>query len=106
MGKIYAKDRDGTEHELNGRERASFMEILKYGGLSVEALCSGSAQCATCHVYVDDAWLDKLPEASEMETLLLEEEAEDNVRPNSRLSCQLQWDEILDGIKLTVAPEI
>ena len=105
MGKIFATDRDGSEHELDGRERASFMEILKYGGLSVEALGSGCCQCATCHVYVEDAWLDKLPPVSEMETLLLEDEAEDNVRANSRLSCQMQWDEALDGIRLTVAPE-
>ena len=105
MGKIYATDRDGTEHVLEGRERASFMEILRYGGLSVEALCSGSCQCATCHVYVDDAWMGKLAPASENETLLLEDEAEDNVHTNSRLSCQMQWDEALDGIKLIVAPE-
>lgn len=105
MGVIYATDRDGTEHQLEGRERASFMEILKYGGLSVEALCSGCCQCATCHVYVDESWLDKLPPASEMETLLLEDEAEEIMQPNSRLSCQIKWDEALDGIRLTVAPE-
>ena len=105
MGKIYATDRDGSEHELEGRERASFMEILRYAGLSVEALCSGCCQCATCHVYVDEAWLDKLTPVSENETLLLEDEAEDNVRSNSRLSCQMQWDKALDGIKIVVAPD-
>ncbi len=105
MGKIYATDRDGTEHILDGRERASFMEMLCQAGLSIEALCSGSCQCATCHVYVAEEWLDKLKSASENETLLLEGEAEDNVRSNSRLSCQIQWDEALNGIKLEVAPE-
>jgi len=105
MGKIHAIDRDGTEHELEGRERASFMEMLCYAGLSIEALCSGSCQCATCHIYVDETWLDKLKPASENETLLLEDEAEDNVQPNSRLACQIQWDEALDGIRLRVAPE-
>ncbi len=106
MGVIHATDRDGSLHVLEGRERASFMEILRYGGLAVEALCSGSCQCATCHVYVDEEWLEKLKPVSEMEALLLEEEAEDHVRPNSRLSCQMQWDEVLDGIRVTVAPEI
>jgi len=105
MGRIIVTDRDGSRHELVGRERASLMEILRYGGMSIEALCSGCCQCATCHVYVGGAWLDKLPPQSEDEILLLEDEAEDNVRETSRLSCQIQWDEALDGIELTVAPE-
>jgi 2Fe-2S ferredoxin len=105
MGKIFAIDRDDSQHELEGRERASLMEILRYAGLSVEALCSGCCQCATCHIYVEEAWLDKLNPPTEIETILLEDEAEDMVRANSRLSCQIQWNETLDGIKLTVAPE-
>jgi 2Fe-2S ferredoxin len=106
MGTIYATDRDGTKHELEGRERASFMEILKMGGLSVEALCSGCCQCATCHVFIDEDWMDKLPEQTEFELATLESEVEqEGMRPNSRLSCQIQWSDELDGIRLTVAPE-
>ena len=104
MGKIFVKERDGTEHVLKGRQRASFMEILSYAGLSIEALCSGSCQCATCHVYIEHEWLDKLKPASENEIILLENEAEHNLRSNSRLSCQLQWQEKLDGIKIEIAP--
>lgn len=107
MGTIYATDRDGSQHELRGRERASFMEMLKYGGLSVEALCSGCCQCATCHIYVDEAWLDKLEPPSDFETATLEGEAEDEqIKPHSRLACQIQWREELDGIRVTVAPEM
>lgn len=107
MGIIYAVDRDGSEHQLKGRDRASFMELLKYGGLSVEALCSGSCQCSTCHIYVDHDWLDKLPPPSEMETVTLEGEQEaEHIKDNSRLSCQIQWQEELDGIRVTVAPEL
>ncbi len=107
MAQIFAIDRDGTEHQLNGRERASFMEILKQGGLAVEALCSGCCQCATCHVFIDEDWMDKLPPMSEGEQATLEGEAEEeDIRENSRLSCQLQWKEELDGIRLTVAPEM
>jgi len=106
MGTIYATDRDASEHELQGRDRASFMEIMKMAGLSLEALCSGCCQCATCHIYVDPEWLDKLPEPTEMETVTLEGEAEEeNIKPNSRLGCQIQWDEAYDGIRVRVAPE-
>jgi 2Fe-2S ferredoxin len=106
MGVINAIDRDGAEHRLEGLERASFMEIMKRAGLSVEALCSGSCQCATCHMYVDEAWLDRLPPQTEFEIATLEGEAEEIMRPNSRLGCQLRWDESYDGIRVTVAPEL
>jgi len=106
MGVINAVDRDGSEHQLQGRERASFMEILKHAGLSVEALCSGCCQCATCHMYVDETWLAKLPPQSDFEAATLEGEAEELLRPNSRLGCQVRWEESLDGIYVTVAPEL
>ena len=106
MGTIYATDRDGSEHELQGREHASFMQILKMAGLSLEALCSGCCQCATCHLYVDPDWLGKLPAATEMETVTLEGEAEEeHIKPNSRVGCQVQWQDDYDGIRVTVAPE-
>ena len=107
MGTIYATDRNGTEYTLTGRERASLMEILRHGGLSLEALCSGCCQCSTCNVYIDEVWLNKLEPAGEDETATLESETEaENIKPNSRLSCQVQWHEDLDGIRLQVAPEI
>jgi 2Fe-2S ferredoxin len=105
MGTVYVVDRDGKEYQLAGRERASLMEILKQGGLSLEALCGGSCVCSTCHVYVDPDWLDKLSPPIENETDTLEYEGE-GIKPNSRLSCQIQWHEDLDGIRLVVAPEI
>ena len=107
MPQITAIDRDGTEYLLSGRERASLMEILKQGGLAVEALCSGCCQCATCHVFIDEDWIDKLPPRSDNEQATLEGEVdEENIRDNSRLSCQIKWNEALDGIRLTVAPEM
>lgn len=104
MGIINATDRDGSEHQLQGRERASFMEILKQAGLSIQALCGGSCQCATCHILIDELWLDKLSAPNEFETTTLESEVEE-IQSNSRLSCQIQWHESLDGIRVTVAPE-
>ena len=105
MGTVFAVDRDGKEYQLPSRERSSLMEILKHGGLSLEAMCGGSCLCSTCHVYIDPAWLDKLFPPSESETDTLQFEGEE-IQANSRLSCQIQWHEGLDGIRLTVAPEI
>lgn len=103
-GTVHAIDRDGKEYQLAGRERASLMEILKQGGLSLEALCGGSCMCATCHVYIAPPWLELLLPATEAETATLAEEAEE-IQSNSRLSCQIQWHAGLDGLRLTVAPE-
>jgi len=102
--KIFATDRDGTEYELDGRERISLMEILKQAGLSIEALCSGSCQCATCHVFIAEPWLSKLKSRTDFEITTLEGEGSE-VQPNSRLACQIPWSDDLDGMLLTVAPE-
>ena len=104
MSKILATDRDGTQHELAGRERASLMEILRQAGLSIEALCSGSCQCATCHVFVEEPWLSKLKPQTDFELAALEGEGSE-IRENSRLACQISWSDDLDGIILTVAAE-
>jgi 2Fe-2S ferredoxin len=104
LAKIFATDRDATKHEIVARDRASLMEILKQAGLSIEALCGGSCQCATCHVFVDEPWLGMLKPQSDFELAALEGEGSE-MRPNSRLSCQIKWRDELDGIVLTVAPE-
>ena len=81
------------------------MEILRDAGLSIEALCSGSCQCATCHVFIEEPWLGKLKPMTEFESAALEGEGAE-IRENSRLACQLEWHEGLQGIVLTVAPEV
>ena len=101
--KIIAIDRQGKEHTLEGRDGWSVMEILRDGGLDIAAECGGACACATCHVYVDESWLEKLPPRSEGETDMLDMALA--VEPNSRLSCQIVCSEALDGIKVTVAPE-
>ena len=104
MANIFATDRDGSQHEINARERASLMEILRQAGLSIEALCSGCCQCATCHVFIEEPWLSKLKPQTDFELATLDGEGSE-LRPNSRLSCQIKWQDELDGIVLTVAPE-
>jgi ferredoxin, 2Fe-2S len=101
--KINATDRKGKEHAIEGRDGWTIMEILRDAGLDIAAECGGACACATCHVYVEDGWYEKLPPPSEGEVDMLDMALA--VQPNSRLSCQLTCSEELDGIKLTVAPE-
>jgi len=101
--KIIAIDREGKEHTLEGRDGWTVMEILRDAGLDIAAECGGACACATCHVYVNDGWMEKLPPRSDGETDMLDMALA--VEPNSRLSCQIVCSEALDGIKVTVAPE-
>lgn len=100
--KIYVTDPDGKEHALDAIEGWRIMEIIRDHGLPIKAECGGCCACATCHVYVDDAWADKLyPMRDDEESML--DQAPD-VKPNSRLSCQIVMSEYLDGLRVTLAP--
>jgi ferredoxin, 2Fe-2S len=80
------------------------MELIRDNGFDeLLALCGGCCSCATCHVFVDDSFADKLPAMSEDENDLLD--SSDHRAGNSRLSCQLQFTDALDGLKVTIAPE-
>jgi len=104
MAQIYATDRDGSKHELAGRAGSSLMEILRDAGLAIEALCGGSCQCATCHVFVEEPWLAMLKPPTDFEAAALEDQGSE-MQANSRLACQIPWTEELDGMVLTVAAE-
>jgi 2Fe-2S ferredoxin len=101
--KIVATDRKGEIHTLEGRDNWTVMEILRDAGLPITAECGGACACATCHVYVAESWLDKLPPKSDAETDMLDMAIA--VEPNSRLSCQIVCKPELDGIEVTIAPE-
>ncbi|MFZ1429373.1 MAG: 2Fe-2S iron-sulfur cluster-binding protein [Geminicoccaceae bacterium] len=96
-------DREGKPHELDGTVGWSVMEIIRENNLPIEAACGGCCACATCHVYVDEAWLDRLEKPNQDENMMLDEAFE--VRDNSRLSCQVKYTESLDGLTVTLAPE-
>lgn len=99
--KIYVTDQEGTEHTLEAIEGWRVMEIIKDYGLPIKAECGGSCCCATCHVYVDGAWENKLFEPREEEIDMLDEAPD--LEDNSRLSCQLIMSEELDGLKVTLS---
>lgn len=103
MAKIHVTDREGQDHELEATKGWSVMEIIRENDLPIEAACGGCCACATCHVYVDEAWLPKLKAADDEEDRMLDEAYQ--VQENSRLSCQISFSDELDGLKVTLAPE-
>jgi len=103
MATLHVTDRDGLEHEVPGQVGLRVMETLRELDYGVEALCGGVCSCATCHVYVDETWLAQLPQREAEELELLQEL--DCFRENSRLSCQIELTDALDGLRVTIAPE-
>ncbi len=92
----------GERHEVEVKNGTSLMEAaLDNDVIGIVAECGGACSCATCHVYVDLAWVEKCPEIDEMEDLMLDH-AYDR-RDNSRLSCQIMMSDELNGIELEVA---
>jgi 2Fe-2S ferredoxin len=103
MAVIRVTTRDGNVHELEAVEGWRVMELLRDYKMGVEGTCGGQCDCASCHVYVDEAWLGRLPAPREEEEDKLDELP--TWQENSRLSCQIIWDDALDGLELTVAPD-
>jgi len=103
MPTIQVVDRDGQTHEIQGQSGWSLMEVLRDKGLPIEAACGGCASCATCHVYIDADWIAKLPAKGEEEEDMLDLALE--VQATSRLSCQVELSDEMEGLTLTIAPD-
>jgi 2Fe-2S ferredoxin len=97
MPKITYIDAQGTSRTVEGETGSTVMEVAVRNGVpGIEAECGGACACATCHVYVDDAWTEKTGHAEPMEEDMLDFAFD--VRPNSRLSCQIRVRDDLDGL--------
>ena len=97
MAKITYIDVKGTERTIEVANGLSVMEAaVKQNIPGIDADCGGACACATCHVYVDEAWREKVGGASAMEESMLD--FAENVEPNSRLSCQIKVTDELDGL--------
>ena len=104
MSNIIVVTRDGTEHVVEASEGLSIMEIVRDAGFDeLQALCGGCLSCATCHVHIDAAFLDRLDPASDEETDLLDTSSDRDA--GSRLSCQIPYEPRLDGLRLVIAKE-
>ena len=92
---------DGTRHELDVANGSTVMEnAVRNSVPGIEAECGGACACATCHVYVDDAWTEKVGAPQAMEEDMLDFAFD--VRPTSRLSCQIKVTPELDGLVVHV----
>ena len=97
MAKITYIEHDGTEHTIDVKPGLSVMEgAVKNNVPGIDADCGGACACATCHVYVDEAWLAKTGERTAMEESMLD--FAEGVADNSRLSCQIKVSDDLDGL--------
>jgi len=100
---INVTDLQGQKHAVQAHPNDTLMEILREYDWGVAAICGGMCSCATCHVFLQDSWLDTFPPREMDEEELLE--FLDHYQPNSRLSCQLTLQEQHDGLSVVLAPE-
>lgn len=104
MPRLIVTTREGETREIDADEGLTVMEAIRDDGIDeLLALCGGCCSCATCHVFVDTDFADKLPEMTEDESDLLDSSEHRNA--TSRLSCQVALTADLDGLKVTIAPE-
>ena len=104
MPKLIVVTREGEEREIMGDAGLSVMEVIRDAGIDeILALCGGCCSCATCHVHVDPEFAAKLKPMSEDENDLLDSTSDRD--DYSRLSCQIDMTDALDGLKVRIAAE-
>ena len=102
MPRVWLTKRDGETEEVEAKSGRSLMLNIRKPG-RIQAICGGCASCGTCHVYVAEDWLARLPPINADEEIILA--FSDWRQPNSRLSCQIAVTDELEGLAVTVAPE-
>ena len=101
MTKLTFIANDGTQFDVDAENGSTVMEnAIRNAVPGIEAECGGACACATCHVYVDPAWKDATGEPEPMEEDMLDFAYD--VRPNSRLSCQIKVRDDLDGLVVSI----
>jgi len=96
MAKLTFIQKDGTRQEVEGQNGMTVMEAaVKNMVPGIDADCGGACACATCHVYVEPDWVERVGPRNEMEEDMLDFAFD--VRENSRLSCQIKITDALDG---------
>lgn len=93
---------DGSQRVVEAQAGLSIMNVASMEGIpGIVAECGGGAMCATCHVYIDDEWIDKIPPADDGESDMLDCTTAER-RSGSRLSCQVTLADSLDGMTVHV----
>ncbi len=102
MPKITYIDINGERHECDVANGVSVMEGAIQNGIDgILAICGGSCACSTCHGYIDEAWMEAAGQPDEIEDSTLELALDR--KPNSRLTCQIEMNDKLDGLVVHVA---
>ena len=100
MTKITFKDATGAARNVEAANGSTVMEAAIRNSIpGIDAECGGACACATCHVYIDESWVETVGKPSQMEEDMLDFAFE--VRPTSRLSCQIKVAANLDGLIVT-----
>ena len=99
---LFVIDREGVEHRVEALEGWRVMEIIRDWGFNIKAECGGACACATCHVYVEPEWAERLAAPTPEEVDRLDEAP--LVGPHSRLSCQILMRQEFDGLRVRLAP--
>ena len=105
MGKIIINvtDRKNKKHILEGKKGQTLMQLIDQHELANPyGICGGEPMCGTCHVYVEKEWLDKLNSKTSEEKLAIDNASE--LKENSRLGCQIDLMEELNGLTVTIGP--
>ncbi|MFY0623769.1 MAG: 2Fe-2S iron-sulfur cluster binding domain-containing protein [Pelagimonas sp.] len=98
MAKITYIEHNGTEHVVEVANGLTVMEGARDNGIpGIEADCGGACACSTCHVYVDPAWVEKIPAKDDMEEDMLDFAFEPDPA-TSRLTCQMKVSDVMDGL--------
>jgi 2Fe-2S ferredoxin len=105
MAQVRVTTREGAKLTLDAPAGRPLMDALRDGNTGVQGICGGMCSCGTCHVYVAAAWQPKLAPKGPDEEAMLEGIGElIEVRPSSRLSCQIEISEALSGIEVEIGP--
>lgn len=102
MATVIFIDSDGNRHVIEAKDGHTLMAAGYARSVpGIIAECGGACACATCHVYIDSAWINKLPQPDAMECAMLDTVADRQI--SSRLSCQILLNSTLDGLTVQVA---
>jgi ferredoxin, 2Fe-2S len=105
MPKVIYISHDGQKTALEIAANNNLMLGAVYESIAgIDGMCGGCLACATCHVYIDAAWVAKIPAPGEDEQTMLTQVVSER-RPTSRLSCQIEMTDALDGLIVHMPPE-
>jgi 2Fe-2S ferredoxin len=105
MADLRVTDRAGVESTLEASSGRSLMDVLRDANTGVQGTCGGACSCGTCHVYIKRDWAARLPPKTEDEQMMLDAIGElVEIRPESRLACQIPIEEALSGLEVEIGP--